>query len=457
MDLSFPIFRIIMKNKIWLACIILLALINIIWFWPSNLYFLNDDLLHIPLTDAGKLFQTNSVRPIHELLVRLELSLFYKNASGYHITALLLHCIVCIQLFYFCLAIQTNWLKIAREKAIRAAFLSVVLFLIYPQSSELFGWILGRAPVLSAIFVLGTIHLFFIEKYKSSILLAGALLFGITLFAYEQSLFLPLAMFLLAYQEKQKAKQKWMFTYATFLTVVGVTYLVVRKVVTSEIVGNYEGGNFLRLNIVTLAANFLRIISRLFLNPAFKTEFIFSLIILVLVFLAILYFTVRIKVNKRALLFFVFMTILLIAPVLSLGLAVNSFESGRYLYLPSIFLITGVSIACSIVFCKYSKMRKPLIVLLIVVAVYWMKGKKEAATFYTEASVYSQTIEEKIQEHFRNSSDTLYIDTLRVTVRRLPVFRRGFKTGIKWLNNRIDTNKVVVRNYYDEVLHRELE
>ena len=440
-----------MKNKTWLACILLLAVINIILFWPASLYFLNDDLLHIPLTDQGHLFQTNSVRPIHELLVRLDLLLWGKNSFGYHITALLLHFVVCVQLYDLCFIIQTRWLKIEMQRAVQASLLAVLLFLAYPQSSESLAWILGRTPVLSAIFFMITLRLFFSEKYKWHAFLTGAFFFAATLFTYEQGVLLPIAMFVIAFLEKQKAKRAGMFVFAFLLCIVDVGYVIARKLITSEVVGAYEGSNLLAMNWTTLVANSFRIIFRLVLNPANKTAFICSSIIFLLVTGFMILQGRKIGFNKGALAFFTAIILLLIAPVISLGLAVNSFESGRYLYLPSIFFITAISIAGVSAFYNAIKLRKPLIALLVFLTAYWLWGKDTASKNYSDASSYARATELKVRDHFKNTSDTLYIDTLRITVHGLPVFRLGFKTGVKWLNNNIDTNKIQVRNYLDEL------
>jgi hypothetical protein len=442
-----------MKNRTWLVGIFLLAVINIFLFWPGNLYFLNDDLLHIPLTDQGHFFQTNSVRPLHELLIKLDLFLWSKNAYGYHITALILHIIVCTQLYELCVAIQKHWL-IERRQASLAALLAVSLFLAYPQSSESLAWILGRAPILSAMFVLVTVRLFFIENYKLSIYLAGAFFFAASLFTYEQTLFLPLWLFLIAFLEKEKEKRTNLFSYAAILLVVAAGYLIVRKLMTSEVIGAYEGGNLLSMNWVNLTANAFRFFFRLVLNPALKQGFVINVLIL-LFFLGVLtFFIKKATLNTKALIFFSSIVVLLIAPVISLGLAVNSFESGRYLYLPSIFFVYGISIVGFDTFYKNPRSRKLLLMILILLTAYWLIGKYKAAKYYTDASLYSKQIEQKIQRHFKISSDTLFLDTLRVTVHRLPVFRRGFKTGINWFNDNIDTNKVVARYLDDEVLSR---
>jgi hypothetical protein len=446
-----------MKNKALLVVILLLGLINIYLFWPGNLFFLNDDLLHIPLTAQRKWFQTNSVRPVHELLLRIELFLWNKTAFGYHLTALLLHFVVCIQLYQLSYIIQVNWLKIERQQAIEAALLAVILFLAYPQSSESLGWILGRGPILSAVFFMITVRLFFMESYSTAACLTGAFFFATTLFAYEQSLLLPIALLPIVFLEEEKAKRKGMFRYVLTLLVVDIGYIIVRKLVTSEVVGTYEGGNLLRMNWGTLAANSFRIFSRLIINPANKTAFICSVFILVLFIAFVISCSSKLLSNSKPFIFFTGIIILLIAPVISLGLAVNSFESGRYLYLPSIFLVIGISIAAVSVLYRNNRLRKPLIAIFLLISGYWLIGKYQAAKYYTDASLYSTSVQQKIQQHFVTSSDTLYIDTLHVTIHRLPVFRRGFKSGIKWFNDKIDTDKVVVKNYYDEVAHRRIQ
>lgn len=446
-----------MKNKVLLVCIFLLALINIILFWPAALYFLNDDLLHIPLTDNGHFFQTNSVRPIHELLVRLDLFLWGKKAYGYHITALFLHFIVCIQLFFLCLQMQKKLLQIEPEQAIQSALLAVVLFLAYPQSSESLAWIIGRTPVLSAVFFMVTLQLFFAVNNNLFVYLAGAFCFAIALFTYEQCVLLPIALFWLAFIYTEKNKKKEKCIYAAVLLFVDVIYIVVRKLMTSEVIGAYEGGNLLSKNWKMLAENTFRLFFRLILNPADKLVFIISAVCFILISSFIIFSLKKVLLNKRLFVFFTGIIILLIAPVISLGTAVNSFESGRYLYIPSIFFLIAISVAGATVYYQSEKLRNALILFLIFLCSYWLWGKYEASNKYREASSYAMTIENQVQQHFRNRSDTLYIDTLRTTVHRLPVFRLGFKTGMAWLNNPVDTNKIVVKFYYDEFKQTEFK
>lgn len=443
-----------MKNSTWLVLILLLAALNIFLFWPGHLYFLNDDFLHIPLTDQGHFFQTNSVRPLHELLVRIDLLLWGKRAYGYHITALLLHFIVCIQLYDLCSIIQLRWLHIERKQATQTSLLAVCIFLVYPQSSESIAWILGRAPVLSALFFMITVRLFFVNNYSWRIYLFGSLSFAAALFTYEQGVLLPIALILIVILEKEKVYRREKLTYSLVLLTVDLAYLIVRKLMTSELVGAYEGGNLITRNWGALAGNIARLFFRLVLNPGPGTTFVATSIFLVLLVCLIISATRKVGSNKKAIIFFTAIICLLIAPVVSLGVAVNSFESGRYLYLPSIFFVIAISIAGVAISNHTVQLRTQFILLLIVISGYWLWGKVTAANNYANASLYAATTENKVVQHFKTSADTLFIDTLRLSVNRLPVFRLGFKTGAKWLDENVDTNRIVVKNYYDEVQRR---
>lgn len=438
------------ENRGWLTCIAALLLINLWCFWPFHLYFLNDDLLHIPLTNQHKFFQTNSVRPLHELLVSMDLALYGKHAYGYHITALLLHVVVCVQLFDVCLLMQTKWLKINERKALQAAFFAVVLFLIYPQASESIAWILGRTAVLSACFFMVMLRMFFKGNYTTFSYVLGSVFFAATLFTYEQSILFPFALLAVAYSPGNELMRRKQLLYISSLFITAVFYIIVRKAVTTEVMGTYEAANFLAFNYFNLAANFFRLVLRLFLNPGSTGYFIGCAIGLVFL-LAVIFLSLRKKVviNKNAVWFFVAALLLCIATVLSLGISIHAFESGRYLYLPCIFLIIAISIAAVHVYYN-GLYKKACVAILFFISAYWLYGKLVAAKDYKDASVYALHTNESVLNHFSASTDTLHIDTLLVSVHDLPVFRLGFKTGIKWLNNNIDTNKIVVQHMIDD-------
>ncbi|HEX8333573.1 MAG TPA: hypothetical protein VF622_13215, partial [Segetibacter sp.] len=225
-----------------------------------------------------------------------------------------------------------------------------------------------------------------------------------------------------------------------------------RYIITSELVGRYEGENLMSFNLVTLGSNACRLLLRLFINPSNSFGFLFTSFAFILISATILFlFRRNIKVNRSAVLVFAAITIILLLPIISIGIPVTSYESGRFLYIPSIFLVAGLSIAAVDIYNRQSQLRSPFLILIVILTCYWLSGKYKASKNYKEASAYASSTQNIVQRHFSTTTDTLYIDTLHKSIQRLPVYRLGFKTGVKWLNSDIDTNKIVVRHYIDEV------
>jgi hypothetical protein len=279
----------------------------------------------------------------------------------------------------------------------------------------------------------------------------GAISFAASLFTYEQAFLLPLVLIAVSLLQKDKQERRNRIIYSLLLFFLAL-YIITRLLITSEIVGNYEGGNFRSFNVSRLLVNAAGLILRLWLNPATPAVFIGSVVLLLSVVTTVfLFLKNKIKVNRHGFIFSTAVLLLLILPIVSLGISIRSFESGRFLYLPSVFLVIGVSIAYVSAYCQNVKVRSLLAFILIFLSCYWLFGKYNASKDYVEAAKYARSIEEMLQSHFAVTSDTLHIDTLKGSYNRLPVFRLGFKSGVKWLDNSIDTNKIIVVNYIDEV------
>ena len=89
-----------MQQRITIIFFIACLIFAIIIYFPSGLYFLSDDLIHIPLSAKGELFQRNSLRPVHDILLSSEVFLWEKNAFGFHLTALIIHLLCSLCLFW---------------------------------------------------------------------------------------------------------------------------------------------------------------------------------------------------------------------------------------------------------------------------------------------------------------------------------------------------------------------
>jgi hypothetical protein len=421
-----------------------LAAWNIYLFWPGDLYFLNDDFIHIPLTDANELFQTNAVRPIHELLVKLDLLLWGKNAWGYHLTALILHFIVAFQVYDLSKVMQRNWSTAGAATMQRASVLAVALFLLYPQHAESLAWILGRTPTLACIFFLVTLRVFFQTKSTAIHVAIGIACFLLALFTYEQVVLVPVLLLVMAWYDKSDQRRRRIRVSVLLFFAAGV-YMLIRRLVTQELVGGYEGGNIVNFRLDVLATNFMKLCARMWTNPGSDPAvFIITAAIGALVIAFLLW-----KHTKRDAKLTGFLAagiVLLLAPMVSLGISTRSYESGRYLYIPSVFFVILLGMAIS----HYARIWKWALVLPAVIALYWFYGKEIASLHYKEASTYSSITMEGVNAHFTQSTDTLRIDRLQTSVRHLPVFRLGFKEGIHWLQPHIDTARIKVLRFEDE-------
>ena len=440
-----------MKQKSWIIILLILAICNVVLYFPTHFFFLNDDFIHLALTDEGVFFQHRSIRPIHELLVKFNLLLWGKYAYGFHVTSLVLHFVVCIQLFFVSTTILIKQFNTNINIAKQVSFVAVALFLIYPQHTESLTWIIGGAPIFAGIFLLLCLQIYYQEKLNLINCLIGFLFFLISLFTYEQGILLPIFLCLLLVGKSKENYFSKRLKYALTLIFAGFIYIISRKIITTEIVGNYEGVNFNFSHISALIGNAVRLLFRLFLNPSSVYFFIIGIVIVVL-FTSIIFWKYKKIMSNSQLFFFSKIIFLLMLPVFSLGISIQSFESGRYLYLPSIFLIMMLS--TFLVEAYYSSIipKKLLLIFFSCFCLYWMNGKISGASDYKSASKYVKNTHKLVQEHFNVSNDTLYIDTLHSTVHKIPVFRMGFKRGIQWLNPTIDTNKIEVNHFDDDIL-----
>jgi hypothetical protein len=271
----------------------------------------------------------------------------------------------------------------------------------------------------------------------------------LTLFTYEQSILFPLVFILIAFAAKDKIQKQQKLVFAATTILAAVIYVVARKLITTEVIGKYEGENFNGFNLQNLLGNAIRLMYRLFLNPSSTYYFIVGLAVVTAVFLVVLWLHKKELNNKRWMLWVVSIVVLLL-PVGSLGITVRSFESGRYLYLPAIFLCLGLGI--------YLQQKSSIpwqIFIFCNLFLYWGYGKYQASVQFKSAFVYAVQVQQQVAQHFMQTPNKpLIIDTLHVTIHRLPVYRMGFKQGIHWLNPSVDTNSIKVNYYYDEFIEQ---
>src|SRR5215213_7760812 len=79
------------------SCVFLLFFLWVAF--PTGYFFLNDDFIHIPLAGSGSLFNRSFISPVSDITLYVDHLLWQKNATGYHITNIVLHLLSTVSLF----------------------------------------------------------------------------------------------------------------------------------------------------------------------------------------------------------------------------------------------------------------------------------------------------------------------------------------------------------------------
>ncbi|MCX5848924.1 MAG: tetratricopeptide repeat protein [Deltaproteobacteria bacterium] len=197
----------ISQSKKKLIVYIVLAVVTFAVFWQVNQYeFINlDDTLYvtenshiqsgITLEGFRWAFSTRYAdlwNPLVWLSFMLDYQLYGLNASGYHVTNLILHIMSTLLLFWlFCRMTGAVW---------KSAFVAA-LFALHPLHVESVAWIAERKDVLSAFFWMLTLclYVYYTEKPVIRRYLLVLFSFALALMSKPMVVTLPIIMILLDY------------------------------------------------------------------------------------------------------------------------------------------------------------------------------------------------------------------------------------------------------------------
>ncbi len=269
--------------------------------------------------------------------------------------------------------------------------LTGALFFLYPLHSEAVFWILGRSAILGAIFSL-LFLIAFLKEDKSAFGTALCYVFYVlALLAYESSWVLPLvAVVLMTHGDKTKtAKVRSIIGHSIALGLIFLIYLFFRWKTNNEILGVYEGANFIHFNAGILLQNFLRLFARSFASYR-QTNFILILAFILLSAGIFYFFAKQIKqhLTRTGYIFICFLISLL--PYLSLGIDTNGTEGERFLYLPSVFVCLFISVVILQIQKRYAR----FVFGSLFIIVYAIQLGINATNYRFAGSVVKQTFAE---------------------------------------------------------------
>ncbi len=166
-------------------------------------------------------------RPAIMISYVADYSIWGVDGRGFHLTNILLHCLVTLAVFLLILKIDGN---------IEVSFISALIFASHPIHTQSVAWISGRTDILCALFYIIAFYLFMESRgrkgFPSHLFLSlSSLCFFASLLSKEMAVTLPLALILyeIIYNEGAVAEflKKKLFAYFAFIPAV-VLYFFLR-------------------------------------------------------------------------------------------------------------------------------------------------------------------------------------------------------------------------------------
>ena len=261
--------RITSQNRVLIGALFFVYFILVIQPW--ELFFLNDDFIHIPLSTKTIWVHFQFFRPVPNLVTSLEIRLFGTDPLGYHITSILLHIITTILVIKLFRALSTTYGH--AEKYRNTDFIAGCLFFLYPFHSEPVMWVIGRIAILATLFVVISLLLFVRRSRGRLFYFLSLCSFAIALLTYEISWIVPVTVTIFAvfdHYRKEKQFHKSIVALAPYWILFGML-LVVRFSMLQGVMTRYEvtGRD---ISPIALAGKWLRLFARTVVPPSESTK-----------------------------------------------------------------------------------------------------------------------------------------------------------------------------------------
>lgn len=407
------------SDRVLFGATIALVVFVIVCANPFNLYFLNDDFIHIPLAAKGNFLHGNLLRPVSDLSLWIDSALWGKNAAGFHFTNLLLHFANSVLLFVF--------LKRFTTKDDGKVLFASALFLVYAFHSESVFWIIGRGGSLSALFILIALNCYAFSKSAWSMLMA-LLSFAIGLLTYESIWILPFVVLSFQIHEYYVNKRKPAWRWSVSFVILFIGYLALRFITDRVYISNYEFSNVLSGDFQKLIYNFIATVARAFLPPMENADAFLILTIAFFIFIAISFFLAirQRSLTNKLLLPFVCM-LMACLPTISLGIDTHDTEGERFLYVPSLFCCWYIGEHMYILI-KSNAIRKLCLSLILLFHCFFFYRSSQSYMFAGKTVVSSL-------DCIRSSEGAKVLHAIDVPTqyKGALIFRTGFEQAVHWM------------------------
>jgi protein O-mannosyl-transferase len=425
--------------RIGLPVFAFFALIALVLFYPIlHNTFLSDDYdsLYRIAVERRILFR-EYFRPMIDISFYLNYLLSGLRPGSYYVFNLTVHVINVYLIFRLSLRMK---LFDPREQE-QFAFLSGMLFLIYPFHNEAVAWLSGRLSSMACLFALITLVLVTQDKLPRQGRLLAAICFLLGLLCYESILLLPLVAEALQWH-RGKAVNKIIRSLGLWTGVVAF-YLLCRYFFSGVIFGDY-GGRLVSLHPSAHGlSKYVKVLGRLLLPGTEHSGLLVVLVSVIGLLLLVLHLLAS-RIGGLKQLRSTGYAKLVLALVLSLlipmafGVSTRTSEGDRLLYFPSCFLCMLLAFMVLYLF-RHPWPRRLALLLVSGYFVFFLETNNRR---WIEASRASEEILRTVKQ---SEARQICLINLPDELEGAFVFRNGFYKSL--VINRVDTSKVIVANY----------
>jgi len=377
--------------KILLAILIILSVTSISYFptiendfvnWDDDGYVIKNELIkEFTFKNIKKIFTTSFVSmytPIAVLSYAVEYKIFNLNPHAYHTTNLIFHLLNSIVVF---------WLFLILSRNNKISFFVSIFFAIHPMHVESVAWIAERKDVLYALFYLGSMiaYLRYLKNFdQKKYLILSIILFIISLFTKPMAVSLPFVLFLLDYYYERKIEKRAIIEKIPFF-VLAIFFSILAVYTESDAIERELLYSFPEITVFFFYRScfyFFKLFMPLNLSAIhpypnkidglLPFKFILSPFIFTLIVILLIYLSIRFKKHRKTIIFGVLFFYITIAPVLQFIPVGQAIVAERYTYIPYLGLFFIVATFVQHFYDDYVKNRaifKALFLLLFFIIV----------------------------------------------------------------------------------------
>jgi len=372
------------------------------------------------------------MRPVPNIFVEIDKSIYGKNATGFFATSLILH-FGCTFIVYASMQ-KLRRLYLNEDRYILLPFLTAFIFLFYPFHGEALMWVIARVTIITTLFTIASLHFYLTASQNRLHRFLAWIFFVIALFTYESMWNAPLLFALISFIHIRKAansKQVIKTEAISFAVMLAtfISYLFIRVVVLHSVTGDgYEKFED-AYNITAILTNIVKLFARVFTPPAYQS------MIPVVFFIAslVLYATLTIfsfRKDKKAGLFGVLLWIAVFTGIITaapLGIDTHRNESDRYLFYASFFFCAFLALMiCVYVINNRNKMLIASICAALSISVLLSYQKN-----YAYASTVTRSTTQFVQQ-YPHHQRAFFADVPKARHGSL-IFRISLADGIRWV------------------------